>query len=212
MIDWPSLLSKKRKKTDLHAYVEAKLQERLSLFNIPSKNITPIGTPLQTKNLEENSFENIQSTLVLHWSDSYEQTFTDLKKALKTKGIFVGALFGEATLQELRATFNYVEEKNFGHITPRFIPLPSAHTLAGILQTLNFSSPVVDREIIAQEYDSFEDLLKDLKNNALAQRKQGLITPRFFEQTSNLYEEKFTTKNQKIYATFEVVYLMAWHP
>ncbi len=126
----------------------------------------------------------------------------------------MGALFGSQTLQELKAVFTYVEEKRLGYVTPHFLPLPSPQDIAGILQYQGFISPVVDREMIVQEYDDLQDLYKDLRQlgerNCLKDRFKGLTTPGFMEDCETLYREKFSTSQGKIFATFEILYFIAW--
>ena len=125
------------------------------------------------------------------------------------------ALLGERTLQELKAVFTHVEAAQRGYVTPRFLPLPTAGQVTSLVQEAGFSNPVLDREIIMQEYDTLSQCYEDLRGmgetNQLQGRFQGLTTPHFMESCADLYRKRFSTKKGKIFVTFEVLYLMAWH-
>jgi hypothetical protein len=139
---------------------------------------------------------------------SYEENFGTIYHTLKPGGVFLGAFFGDQTLFELKETFLKVEDKMFGHITPRFLPLFSPSTLIQALQTQGFKDPVLDQERIVRPYQNLKDLYQDLKlmseTNCLSARKKGLTTPRFFEACQAHYQKHFET------ITFELLYVAAW--
>ena len=205
VIDWNTLLLRKRKKGDLYHHVTKTLQERLTLMKGPFEKRLILDTPIQTLPLEPDSYDLIQSPLILHWSENLSEHLKIIYQSLAPGGVFLGALFGEKTLQELKATPQYVEEKTFGAVTPRFLPLPIAEDVVSHMKK-PFSMPIVDREVITKPYPSFSHVLQDLKamgeTNALKGRHKGLLTPRFLEKVGTLYEEKFNNS-----VTFEVLYM-----
>lgn len=101
--------------------------------------------------------------LNLHWSDDLLSSFKKIKKTLKPKGLMLVALLGERTLQELKAVFTHVEAAQRGYVTPRFLPLPTAGQVTSLVQEAGFSNPVLDREIIMQEYDTLSQCYEDLR-------------------------------------------------
>lgn len=213
LIDWKARASRGRQTSELISHVSKNLEERLRFFN---RDFSRIFRPEIGENikLEEGKYDCVHDLLTLHWSDDLSSRVLDIKNILEKGGVFLGALFGEHTLQELKAVFMYVEEQLYGRITPRFLPLPTAHDLASLLQSHGFHAPVVDREVIVREYDALSGLFDDLRRmgetNCLKGRFSGLTTPHFMKVCEEFYRSKFQTKENKVYATFEVLYLMAW--
>jgi NADH dehydrogenase [ubiquinone] 1 alpha subcomplex assembly factor 5 len=203
-----------RQTTPLLKHVSTILEERLSFIRKEFQETYRDSDTSEVSALEPHSLDLFYSILTLHRHQDLPSLFAKIKQSLKPQGLFIGALFGSHTLQELKSVFMYVEEKMSGHVTPRFLPLPSGLDIASLLQQEKFVSPVVDREMIVQEYDSMKDLYQDLRQmgerNSLKGRFKGLTTPRFMEQCANLYKEKFLGENGKIFATFEILYFIAW--
>jgi NADH dehydrogenase [ubiquinone] 1 alpha subcomplex assembly factor 5 len=213
-IDWHAVSKTKRQTTPLFHHVSKTLEERLSFIRKEFQDVYRELEASESHNFEPRSLDLFYTVLTLHWHENLPALFAKIKQSLKPQGLFIGALFGDHTLQELKSVFTYVEEKTSGHVTPRFLPLPSGLEVAGFLQQEKFASPVVDREMIVQEYDSMSDLYQDLRQmgerNCLKNRFKGLTTPQFMEQCASLYEEKFLGENSKIFATFEILYFIAW--
>jgi len=200
--------------TSLLNHTSTTLDERLSFVQKQFQSSYKDFKPLEDYTFPPHSLDLFYSLLTLHWHQDLPSIFAKIKRALTPQGLFIGALLGEHTLQELRSVFVYREEKLLGHVTPRFLPLPSSHTIAIMLQQAGFISPVVDREMIVQEYDSLKDLYQELRliggKNCLKGRFKGLTTPRFMNACEALYKSKFSNASGKVFATFEVVYLIAW--
>jgi NADH dehydrogenase [ubiquinone] 1 alpha subcomplex assembly factor 5 len=203
-----------RQNTPLLRHVSTVLEERLSFIRKEFQETYRDAEASETYTLEPSSLDLFYSVLTLHWQQDLQGLFSKIKQSLKPQGLFIGALFGAHTLQELKSVSLYIEEKMSGHVTPRFLPLPSGREIAGLLQQEKFVSPVVDREIIVQEYDSIKDFYQDLRQmgerNCLKDRFKGLTTPRFMDQCARLYEQKFSNERGKIFATFEILYFIAW--
>ena len=219
MIDWQARIllqhtAQERRNTALVRHVSSVLEERLSFLKRDFSEVCKIWSPEEKSPLTPGPFDLIYHVLGLHWSDSLATTLSHIKQALKPGGLFIGALLGEHALSELKAVFTHVEEKRLGYVSPRFLPLPSAGHVTGLLQEAGFKDPVVDREMITQSYTSLAECYKDLRHmgetNSLKGRLQGLTTPRFMQECEDLYRKQFSTDEGKIYATFEVLYLIAW--
>ena len=69
-----------------------------------------------------------------------------IRRALKPDGLFLGALFGGATLSELRDSFAEAESETLGGISPRVSPFADVRDLGGLLQRAGFALPVTDVE------------------------------------------------------------------
>ena len=83
-----------------------------------------------------------------------------------------------------------------------------------LLGRAGFLLPVVDTEIITVTYPSLLKLMRDLRGmgetNKLYDRSKTFTSRALFEKTEQLYRESFGLEDQKIPATFEVIYLTGW--
>ena len=68
------------------------------------------------------SLDLVVSLLALHWTNDLPGALVQIRRALKPDGLFVGALFGGATLTELRQSFGAAESEMEGGISPRVAP------------------------------------------------------------------------------------------
>jgi malonyl-CoA O-methyltransferase len=91
----------------------------------------------------------------------------------------------------------------------RFIDM---HDIGDALTRAGFSAPVLDVEHYTLTYDDAKSVMKDLKSigahNATAGRARGLQGKGFLQNLTQNYEQ-FRTNN-KLPATFEVIYGHAW--
>ncbi len=157
---------------------------------------------------------HVVDILTLHASENFHKALADIYASLPLGGVFLGAFFGDKTLWELKETFLKVEEKMFGRVTPRFLPLFSPHILIQDLQKQGFKDIVLDQECIVCPYKALDDLYHDLRSigetNCLSFRKKGLTSFRFFDQCQALYSERFKSTEGMLPVTFEIIYLAAW--
>ena len=86
-----------------------------------------------------------------------------------------------------------------------------------LLQNVGFNLPVVDKDIIKIFYKDLFELMHDIKSmgesNNLIGRKKSFTSKRILETANEIYKKEFLEKN-KIFATFEILYLIGWkkHP
>lgn len=153
--------------------------------------------------------------LTLHASENFQKALETIYYTLLPGGLFLGAFFGDKTLWELKETFLTVEEKMFGRITPRFLPLFSPQALIQAFQAQGFKDLVLDQECLVQSYKTLKDCYQDLKTmgetNCLSSRKEGLTSFRFFDQCEALYSQRFKNAQGYLPVTVEIIYVAAWH-
>src|SRR5581483_11175225 len=102
-----------------------------------------------------------------------------IRRALKPDGLFLGSLFGGATLNELKDSFAAAELEIKGGVSPRISPFGDVRDMGGLLQRAGFALPVADMERTLVRYGDFFRLVKDLRahgqTNVLAERSRKFL-------------------------------------
>ena len=73
--------------------------------------------------------------------------------------------------------------------------------------------PVIDKDSIKIFYNDIFALMKDIQgmgeSNSLVGRNKNFTTKKLFVEANKIYKNKFS-ENNKIYATFEILYFIGW--
>ncbi|HTW34557.1 MAG TPA: methyltransferase domain-containing protein [Rhizomicrobium sp.] len=164
----------------------------------------------------EESFDLVVSALSLHAVNDLPGALAQIRRVLKPDGLFLAALFGGATLAELRAAFATGESEVLGGISPRVAPMADVRDLGGLLQRAGFALPVADSEKTTVRYGAFTTLVDDLRalgeTNALAERMKYVLRRDVLAATLAAYAAHSADEDGRLSATFEVIYLTAWAP
>ena len=138
-----------------------------------------------------------------------------IRRMLKPDGLFLGALFGGATLSELRESFAVAESETMGGISPRVAPFADVRDLGQLLQRAGFALPVSDVERLTVRYGRLSGLVADLRRhgqtNALSERRKHFLR----RDTLGRLEAQYAARHGadgKLTATFETIYLAGWAP
>ncbi|MDG2243503.1 MAG: methyltransferase domain-containing protein [Rhodospirillaceae bacterium] len=162
------------------------------------------------------TFDLIIAEHTLHWINDLPGSLIQLRRCLKPDGLFLASLFGGATLHELRDCLVEAESTVLGGVTPRVSPFIDVRDAGNLLLRAGFALPVADTDIIIREFDSLEDLFKDLRSmgetNAIQERTRGLTTGRLFSAAEKIYRDRHCSGSGQLLATFEIVTLTAWAP
>jgi NADH dehydrogenase [ubiquinone] 1 alpha subcomplex assembly factor 5 len=144
--------------------------------------------------------------------------------ALRPDGLFVGAMLGGSTLQELRIACTLSQQEREGGVSPRTSPLAQVRDAGNLLTRAGLSIPTVDVDEIHVHYSDVVDLVNHLRKmgetNSLIQRREELprdtalasaavYTALFGEEHSDL--DSNSTINS-IPATYQVIYMTGWSP
>jgi len=165
-----------------------------------------------------DEFDLIISALGLHNVNDLPGALVQINQALKPDGLFLGAMFGGATLTELRQSLYGSEDTLYGGITPRVSPMVDFTQGAALLQRAGFALPVVDSDKVSVNYSNPMRLFTDLKSmaetNALVARSSKPVSKRFLTKTAQIYTEQFSNADGKAVASFEILWLTGWanHP
>lgn len=166
--------------------------------------------------LEPESFDLAVSTLNLHAINDLPGALIQIRRAVKPDGLFVAALYGGETLNELRASFAAGEEQVRGGVSPHVSPFADVRDLGGLLQRVGFNLPVADVERTVVRYGVFQTLVDDLRaageTNALVQRARTPLRRDVLAASLAHYKENHAEPDGRLRATFDIVYLTGWTP
>ncbi len=165
-------------------------------------------------------FDLVTSLLSMHWLNDLPGAMVQIRQVLKPDGLFLGCLFGGATLTELRTSFLAAESDLFGGASPRVSPMPGLQDVAGLLQRTQFALPVADIERVTVRYDSPLKLLQDLRGMgeqaAFVKPADGIarrpLSRRLLGRMSEIYHDQFSDPDGRVRATFEIIWLSGWAP
>jgi SAM-dependent methyltransferase len=167
-------------------------------------------------NLGEAQFDLATSVLALHAVNDLPGVLIQIRRALKPDGLFMAALFGGDTLNELRAAFTSAEAEVWNGVSPRVAPFADVRDLGGLLQRAGFALPVADAERTTVRYGELATLLADLRalgeTNALAGRNKRFLSRQLLGALLGDYKTRFADAEGRMRATFDIVYLTGWAP
>lgn len=161
-------------------------------------------------------FDLVVSLLALQAVNDLPGALIQIRRALKPDGLFMGALLGGATLNELRQAFTQAEAELEGGVSPRVAPFADLRDIGGLLQRAGFALPVTDTDILRVRYADPFALMRDLRRmgltNALSDRRKTPLRRETLFRAAAVYAERFADPDGRIPATFEIVWLSGWTP
>jgi malonyl-CoA O-methyltransferase len=169
---------------------------------------TYIAGDIECMPLADSCAGLVWSNLTLQWCNDLKQAIAEAHRILQVNGLFMFSTFGPDTLKELRHAFQGVDR--FTHVN-RFTDM---HDIGDMLVHSGFATPVMDMEYITLTYDDMMSVMRDLKaigaRNATEGRRRSLTGKTAWQNATSRYE--VLRKDEKLPATFEVVYGHAWKP
>ncbi len=171
---------------------------------------------LNEPDLPAEAFDCIFACPGLEWANDLPGSLTRLRQTLQPDGVLLAAMLGGESLHELRASWLQAETALTGGASPRVAPFCDVRDAGGLLQRAGFALPVVDTDRLNVRYDSALALMRDLKalglSNALAERHRSLVTPNLMARVCAHYDQTFADPDNRIRATFQMIYLTGWSP
>jgi SAM-dependent methyltransferase len=162
------------------------------------------------------SFDLVLSNLSLHWVNDLPGCLLQIRQSLKPDGLFLAALLGGATLQELRDVLMEAELAVHGGAGPRVSPFVDLRDAGGLLQRAGFALPVIDSDTLTVTYGDLPALLRELRGmgetNALLARPAKPLSRGALAQADELYRRRHGDGEGRLKATFQVIYLTGWAP
>ncbi|CAK0758411.1 Malonyl-(acyl-carrier protein) O-methyltransferase [Gammaproteobacteria bacterium] len=167
-----------------------------------------VGGDMEGLPLRSGCADLIFSNLALQWINDIPGALAEMARVLRPGGLLLFSTLGPDTLQELRIAWATVD--GLPHVSP-FMDL---HDLGDLLLATGFSDPVTDVERLILTYPQVTDLMRDLKNigahNAVLGRRTGLTGKGRLTAMQQAYEP--FRQADRLPATYEVVYGLAWAP
>lgn len=165
---------------------------------------------------EPASKDLIVHAMALHWANDPVGQIVQCRHALRPDGLFIAAMFGGRTLNELRSAFAEAEAEILGGISPRVSPMGDIRDLGALLQRAGLAMPVADIQRYNVTYTSPIDLMHDLRvmgeTNSMAERSRVPLKKAILNRMCEIYIQHFGTGDGRIQATFEVAFLTGWAP
>jgi len=159
--------------------------------------------------LRPQSLDLIVNLLTLHTANDFIGALAQARAALKPDGLFIAAVFGGETLQNLRSALYAAETQITGGVAARVAPFAAIQDFGRALTRAGFALPVTDIDKVSITYREPARLLRDLRGmgetNVLARRRQPLS-----RTVMNRMLEIFAASGGC--ETFDIVYLTGWAP
>ena len=189
---------------------------RLSPLPEPGGGLHLVGDPEALPFGPEPGFDLAVSALALQAVNDLPGVLIQLRRALRPDGLFLGCLFGGATLTELRQAFGQAESEVEGGVSPRVAPFAEVRDLGGLLQRAGFSLPVADTETLTVRYADPFALMRDLRamglTNALRERRRTPLRRATLLRMAEIYAQRFSDADGRVRATFEILWFSGWAP
>ena len=164
----------------------------------------------------EESLDLVVSTLALHWTNDLPGALIQIRQALKPDGLFVGAIFGGATLTELRQSLIQADSELSGGAGPRISPFADILDAAALLQRAGFALPVADIDRVQVSYAHPLALIAEVRamgeSSVLAGPDRRPLTRAVLARACEVYAERFSRPDGRVGATFEIITMTGWAP
>jgi SAM-dependent methyltransferase len=166
--------------------------------------------------LRDASLDLVVSALALQFVNDLPGTLIQIRRALVPDGLLLAALAGGDTLTELRQAFAAAEAEIEGGISPRVVPFADLRDMGALMQRAGFALPVTDVDRVTARYPSPIALLHDLRRmgaaNPLIERSRRPLKRATLARMVEVYGERFSDRDGRVRATFEIVWLSGWAP
>ena len=199
--------------------VRAALADNASIGRLVAAGPLPDGDIVADEEalpFRDASLDLAVSALALQFVNDLPGTLVQIRRALKPDGLFLAAIVGGDTLNELRQCFARAESEIEGGLSPRVAPFADLRDLGGLLQRAGFALPVTDLDRVTVRYDTPLVLMHDLRRmgatNVLVDRRRQTLRRATLMRMLEVYGARFSDADGRIRATFEIVWLSGWAP
>jgi SAM-dependent methyltransferase len=198
------------------ALVQADLSPRMATAARDNTDLPTVAADEEYLPFGDASFDLVLSCASLHHVNDLPGALVQIRQALKPDGVFLAALFGGATLSELRQAWLAAETTQEGGASPRVAPFADLRDAAGLLQRAGFALPVADSDTITVTYDSPLKLMADLRgmgeSNVVIERRRSPTRRATLMAAAENYMAQFAGSDGRAPATFQILYLTGWAP
>jgi SAM-dependent methyltransferase len=156
------------------------------------------------------------SLLALQTVNDLPGALLQMRRSLKGDGFLIAAIVGGETLTELRQSLTIAESEILGGASPRVAPFVDVRALGGLAQRAGLALPVVDLDRVVVRYPDVFALFADLRAmggaSALQARSRKPLRRDVLLRAAAVYAERFADPDDRLRATFDLVWLAAWAP
>ena len=158
--------------------------------------------------LPDNSVDLVFSNLMMQWCDDLDAVFSEVRRILKPKGVFLFSSFGPDSLKELRQSWQQVDQEV--HVNA-FVDM---HDIGDALIRNGLDAPVLNVEHIVLTYRECKQLMRELKDIGAHNINRGRRKTLTGKQRLNSMIQHYETlrKDGVLPVTYEVIYGHAWCP
>ena len=154
----------------------------------------------------DGSVDLIFSNLMLQWCEPLVVALAEVRRVLRSSGLFLLSTLGPDTLHELRSA--WAQADGYNHVN-RFADMPE---VGDALMRAGLMEPVLDVDRIELGYPDVLSLMHDLKaigaHNVTAGRPRALAGRARLARVQQAYES--FRRDQRLPATYEVIYGACW--
>ncbi len=202
------LIGNEKIKCIIQSELAIKLAEKAKIINSKIINSDEEALPFKA-----NIFNAVISSMSLHWINDLNNLFKNIRVILKSDGLILMNFLGGETLNELRKVLISAETEILGGTSLRVSPFLDIKTAGSVLQSSGFTMPVVDIETIVVTHQSIFNLFRDLRFMAETSCIDHQLLPLrrdVLKRADEIYKNKFSTLNNRIESTFELITMVGW--
>jgi SAM-dependent methyltransferase len=170
----------------------------------------------ETLPLPPESLDLAVSALAFQFVNDLPGVLAQIRRALRPDGLLLAAMLGGDTLTELRQSFAEAEAECEGGVSPRVAPFADLRDVGSLLQRAGFALPVTDVDDVVVRYDNVFGLMADLRRmgatNIMIERRRTPTRVATMMRMAQIYSQRFSDPDGRIYATFDVIWLSGWAP
>lgn len=159
------------------------------------------------------TFDLIIAIGTLDTVNDLQRALSALCNALRSDGLFIGALSGGDTLPQLRSAMRAADAAR-GIAAPHVHPRIEPAALSPLLEQAGFVRPVVDVDRVTVSYRSLGALVADLRKmagtNVLKARPKQALSKTDSVRAADHFSD--LGKGERTNEVFEIVHFAAWKP
>lgn len=173
------------------------------------KAFTETNLPFQSAH-----YDLIIEGSIFHWLNEPLLYLQEIKRLLRSGGLYLSGFLGGTTLTELRQALIKTDIDLYGGAFARVSPMITPEAATRLLQSAGFQDAIVDHEEIGVAYPHFKSLVQDLRamgeSNALTDQRSPRVSKDYFKQAHKNYGSLYPSQKTNLVATFDMVYMTGW--
>lgn len=156
---------------------EAEWSKRSDLEVVPVHMDESCASSTGRLPFRDGEVDMVLSSLSMHWVNDLPALLAEVRRVLRPDGVFLAAMLGGDTLQELRSAFVAGQSEREGGVSPHVSPLAGVADVGNLLAGAGFGIPTVDADSVRVEYPHALRLAEHLQGmgegNAATHRRFG---------------------------------------